>query len=182
MNIQIKNIKVYEALSEETACATTDVFVDGKKIAYSKNVGHGGSTDYRVYKTEDRPILEAAEEFAKTLPSTIHKGAFGDLEIKSTLESIIEQAVYDFEQAKFTKAKERNARKFQLAMAKDMETAILIGKPNGNSYRIFPFKSKNKLRFVSITSLQTLIDHAKSHIKDGEVILNTNLADLQVTL
>jgi hypothetical protein len=27
-----------------------------------------------------------------------------------------------------------------------------------------------------------LVDSAKSHIKDGEVILNTNLTDLQVTL
>jgi hypothetical protein len=171
MNIQIKNIKVYNALSEETTCFTADVFVNGKKIAYAKNDGRGGSTYYNHYNREDRPALEAAEEFAKTLPSTTYNGSFGELVIESTLETIIDDAIDAFEKNKDKKK-----------MEKEMEASILIGKPNGFSYRVFGFKGKIKLKSVSPESLQKLIDYAKSNMREGEVILNTNLKDLQVTL
>lgn len=171
MNIQIKNIKTYNALSEETTCFTADVFVGGKKIAYAKNDGHGGCTYYNVYKREDRPTLEAAEEFVKTLPSTTYNGSFGELVIESTLETIIDNAITAFEK------KKENKR-----MEKDMETSILIGVPNGFSYRAFGFQYKLKLKSVSPESLQKLINHAKSKMREGEIILNTNLSDLQVTL
>jgi hypothetical protein len=160
MNIQIKNIKIYEALSEETTCFTADVFVNGKKIAYAKNNGHGDSTYYNTYNPKHRPILEAAEEFAKTLPSTFYR----NLEIKSTLENLIDDAISNKEQLK------------------EMEYGILVGKPDSPVWEVFAFTGNPKLKKLSPEMLQKLVDSAKSHIKDGEVILNTNLTDLQVTL
>ena len=50
MKLQLKKIKIYDELSEETICFTAELYADGKKVATVKNDGRGGSTD--VYFTE----------------------------------------------------------------------------------------------------------------------------------
>lgn len=50
MKLQLKRIKIYDELSEETICFTAELYADGKKVATVKNDGRGGSTD--VYFTE----------------------------------------------------------------------------------------------------------------------------------
>lgn len=50
MKLQLKKIKVYDELSEETICFTAELYADGKKVATVRNGGCGGSTD--VYFTE----------------------------------------------------------------------------------------------------------------------------------
>ena len=39
MNIELKNIKIAEHLSEETTAFTADIFVNGKKVGYARNDG-----------------------------------------------------------------------------------------------------------------------------------------------
>ncbi len=50
MKLQLKKIKIYDELSEETICFTAELYADGKKVATVENDGRGGSTD--VYFTE----------------------------------------------------------------------------------------------------------------------------------
>ena len=50
MKLQLKKIKIYDELSEETICFTAELYADGKKVATVKNDGRGGSTD--VYFAE----------------------------------------------------------------------------------------------------------------------------------
>ena len=41
MKIQLKSLKVFEEMSEETTAFVADVFVNNKKVAYAKNDGIG---------------------------------------------------------------------------------------------------------------------------------------------
>ena len=50
MKLQLKGVKVYDELSEETICFTAELHVDGKKLATVRNDGCGGCTN--VYFTE----------------------------------------------------------------------------------------------------------------------------------
>ena len=50
MKLQLKKVKVYDELSEETICFTAELYADGKKVATVKNDGRGGCTD--VYFTD----------------------------------------------------------------------------------------------------------------------------------
>jgi hypothetical protein len=68
MKLQLKKIKLYNELSEETICFTAELYADGKKVATVKNDGRGGSTD--VYFTEGWRSESAQQviQFAKENP------------------------------------------------------------------------------------------------------------------
>ncbi|PYF74634.1 hypothetical protein [Pedobacter nutrimenti] len=44
MKIELKNIKYFDALSEETTLFNANLYIDGKKAGIVKNDGRGGST------------------------------------------------------------------------------------------------------------------------------------------
>lgn len=60
MKIEIKSLKVYEGLSEETTAYTAVVYVDGKKAFHARNDGHGGP-DFFYRVGTDGPSLEAVD-------------------------------------------------------------------------------------------------------------------------
>lgn len=169
MNIEIKNVKINKAFSEETICFIADVFVNGVKTAYAKNDGRGGNTFYNAYEGK-RDLLAKAEEYAKTLPSK----KYGTLEIKSDLETIIDEAI-DY------KFNEGEKAKFKKKLDKDMDKNICFGVPNGNSYRMIGYK--HPLKAIVLTtqgrdSVTKLIARVKTELKPSEEILNTNLKEL----
>lgn len=45
MELQLKRVKIYEELSDETICFAAELYSDGKKVAVARNDGRGGSTD-----------------------------------------------------------------------------------------------------------------------------------------
>jgi hypothetical protein len=63
MNIELRNVKYAAFASEETACFSAAVFIDGKRVGEVSNDGHGGCHRYSSFELEDR--LDA---HAKTLP------------------------------------------------------------------------------------------------------------------
>lgn len=176
MKIDIKNIKVNLAFSEETTCFTADIFVNGIKTAYARNDGHGGCTSYASYhKPNDDENLRQAEAFAKTLPSHFYEMGGKKLEIKSDLENIINFKVDDVINAKET-------AKFNKQIAKSMQSNIVIGIPNSGKVRIVGY-GKHKLSDIVKTqlgynSVSKLITSVVGELKEGEVILNTNLKEL----
>lgn len=166
--IEIKNIKINKAFSEETICFTADIYVNGVKTGYAKNDGHGGCTHYNHYENK-LELLEQAEAYAKTLPSKTH----GTLTIESDLEGLIDEAIDNH-----LNAKERAS--FNKKMVKCMETNICIGVPNSGTYKTFGY-GKTPLKMVcrlDKPQVQKLIDRLRSELKNGEVILNTNLEEL----
>jgi hypothetical protein len=168
MKIELKNVKVNEAFSEETTCFIADVFINGKKVAHAKNDGRGGCTDYYPYEGQ-RELLKQAELFCKGLPK--REFTFGDKthEFDQTLESVIDDLV-------FAKEKEKEDKKIE----KLCENHIVFGKPNGYSYSVLSFKGKPKFADVKKTiqgqkALERLIDRVKGELKEGEEIFNKNL-------
>lgn len=49
-SITLKSIKVHNDMSEETACFSATVYVNGKKVGTAKNDGRGGCNDYWIDK------------------------------------------------------------------------------------------------------------------------------------
>lgn len=167
MKLELKNVKINEAFSEETLMFMADLFVDGKKVAYAKNDGHGGCTYYNAYEGQHE-VLKRAEEYALTLPSTFHEFGGETHEFKSNLENWIDNTVNKI-------ADEKNKAKFLKKMQKDMETKIVFGVPDSGSYRMLGFKSKAKLTELSQGSINSLVLAVKAQMKPNEVIFNKNI-------
>ena len=167
MKLELKNVKINEAFSEETLMFKADLFVDGKKVGYASNDGRGGCTSYNAYENQ-REALGKAEAYALTLPSTITEFGGKDYEFKSSLESWIDDAVnkiYD------DKANAKAEKKMQ----KLMETQVVWGVPNGNTYRHMGFKHSIKLDVLSPASVKSLVDAVKSRMLPNEEIFNKNI-------
>lgn len=163
MRLELKNVKFYESMSEETNCFQADLFINGKKIASVKNQGQGGPTDYHVLDFKNQQILRDAEQFCLSLPKEKIDGMMGDFEFQPTLESRID----DLFEA-WLKVKEE--KKF----LKQMEKGIMYGSPN-----------RYQMTYWNNTTLTAVMQNpsgklrVKQILKDligkGETILNTNI-------
>ena len=165
MKIELKSIKFSEAMSEETNAFTANLYINGKNVGYCKNQGHGGCTDYNANEPEDWKTIKEAEAYCKALP----KVKYSNMEFDQSLESVIDQLLEDWLKAKEVKKMERK-----------MQTCILVGVPNGNSYGVYNFKQP--LSNVNLVLLQDSIKRIKNNLETGEVILNTNLEALGATI
>lgn len=168
MKIELKNLKVNSAFSEETTCFKADVFINGKKVAFASNDGRGGCTDYYHYNGQ-REILKQAEEYCKALPKKQFEIGGRMHEFNQSLESIIDDLVFEKEKAKEQKK-----------IDKLCETNIVFGKPNGYSYRYIGFNGRPKIddvkkSIVGQKSLEKLINRVKGELREGEIIFNKNL-------
>lgn len=167
MKLELKNVKINETFSEETLMFMADLFVDGKKVGYANNDGRGGCTSYNAYENQ-REALAKAEAYALTLPSTITEFGGKDYEFKSSLESWIDDAVNKIYDAK---AQAKAEKKMQLIM----QTQVVWGIPNGNTYKHLGFKGGIKLDVLSQASVKSLVDAVKSRMLPNEEIFNKNI-------
>ena len=162
MKFELKNIKFYESMSEETNCFQADLFINGKKIAYVKNTGQGGCTDYGVHDFKLQNVLRVAELYCLSLPKEKIEGMMSDFEFQPTLESKIDDL---FEQW----LKSKGDKKF----VKDMEKGLMYG--NKYSYTIITWN----LPFKTMLSMQQGREIIRNKIiqlrVDKETILNTNI-------
>jgi hypothetical protein len=164
MKIELKKLKISLALSEETTAFTADISVNGKVVGYAKNCGYGGSTDVMPYKKEDRPILEEAEAYCKTLPPVQN--------INMDLEFFIDLLVEEDMQKKENK-------KFNKKLIKLQETKLLFGAPNSGKVETLGFKNMTIAQIVATPQgrmqLAGIIHRELKDAKEGETILNTNI-------
>ena len=168
MKIELKNVKVNQAFSEETTCFIADVFVNGKKVAHAKNDGRGGCTDYYHYEGQ-RELLNQAEKFCKSLPKKVIDFGGSTHEFDQSLESVIDDLLFE-------KEKQKEDKKIE----KLCETHIVFGKPNGYSYRMIGFNGKQKIAnvkksIVGQKALERLINRVKGELNEVEIIFNNNL-------
>jgi hypothetical protein len=159
MNVELKSLRIYDRMSEETIAFTADVYVNGKKVAYAKNDGQGGSTYYHPYPNADRTLLGAAEGYCKGLPE---KDGF-----PQDLESVIDEWVYRVHN-------EKAKAKFQKQLEKNMVKGLCVG--TKDAYQIISWKG------VTIPQLMARVDGReaiKAKIKElqaeGKNVLNTNI-------
>jgi hypothetical protein len=167
MKLELKNVKINEAFSEETLMFKADLFVNGKKVAYAENDGRGGCTYYNVYSVELRPILKEAEDYCKTLPSKFVTYGEKTIEIKSDLEHWIDTIVYEI-------SNKKEAEKFKKKLAKDMLKGICYG--NDNGYKILSWKGYTLEQLLNRNEGRVHIRKQLQELENrGETILNTNL-------
>jgi hypothetical protein len=117
--IEVKGIKHFPSLSEETNCFSATIYVNGKKCAIAENRGNGGCTDY--YPLEGcKDILRGAEDFCKGLPPIVY--SFGTID--NSLECFIDDEVENWIQAQENK-------KLQKKFARMSKDSVIIGNDNG---------------------------------------------------
>ena len=174
MQIELKNIKVAEHMSEETIAFTANLYVNNKKIAFVKNEGRGSCTDYQLYEQGDRPLLRQAEEYCKNLPPIVFPSAIPEgksFELPMDLENFIDDLLDKHLQKK-------GLEKFHKKMAKHQEDSILFGIPD-KQYNGLKFKKPIAEILQSEKGTQIIKDaiHKKilPKLKEGQSILNTNL-------
>ncbi|HSX21535.1 MAG TPA: hypothetical protein VLE97_02020 [Gaiellaceae bacterium] len=73
MKIELKRFTTNARLSQETTAFAADVWVDGKKVGYAENDGHGGNTMVHL----DPSVRAAVEAHGKTLVPTEYKFVSG---------------------------------------------------------------------------------------------------------
>lgn len=61
---ELKAVKIYNSMSEETTCFEANLYLDGVKLGSVKNRGTGGETELHL----SRENLKKFNEYAKTLP------------------------------------------------------------------------------------------------------------------
>jgi hypothetical protein len=161
MKLELKSVKFYESMSEETNCFQADLFVNGKKVAYVKNDGQGGSTDYNAYPNM-REQLKEAEAYALAQPEI--KDDNSDFSFKSDLEAIIDFVLFE----NWIKIKEEKKRE------KNYEKGIVYG--NKNCYKLISWKGTTLKAFmqseVGLARVKKIVEDLKAK---GETVMNTNL-------
>jgi len=176
MSIELRNLQIFDRMSEETTAFAADLYIDGVKRGYCKNDGHGGCTFYHAYSHEkDYPFITAAEAYAKSLPDVVYPKTeyMHSFSVKSNLELIIDTLV---EEA----AQEKENKKFRKAAEKKMLTAILFGKiaENITDYRYIQYKRPlaDILKTpAGIDAIKKQIAFIKGKLEPGQGILNTNI-------
>jgi hypothetical protein len=153
MKLELRNLKINQAFSEETTCFTATLYVDGIRTAECRNEGHGGSTDFRPFEGKDK-VLVQAEAYCLTLPPV----KYSTIELNSDLEFVIDQLVE-------AELKRRDIAKMQ----KRMITKLVMQKGNEISMAGW---GKTK---IADLPLEVLLRAIEKYTAKGYTILNTNL-------
>lgn len=175
--VVLKCVKFHQG--HEWQGVNADIWIDGVKCLHALDDGNGGClniTNY-VYGSKDpekiKSLIKNLNEYVDSLPlkpcefngNCIKDDKGKDKLFKTSLEDYINELLIEYEQQKELKKQK-----------KLMQTAILFGVPNGNSYSYINFK--RPLSEISQPILQNEFNKVvKKHCKDGVVILNTNLND-----
>ena len=162
MKLELKNIKFYESMSEETNCFQADLFINGKKIAYVKNSGQGGCTDYNVHDFKLQSVLREAEAYCNSMP--IKRSEEFDFEYQPTLEHEIDDL---FEAWLKVKADKK--------MEKQMEKGILYGKDIRFSYHIISWNVPIKAMLMTDKGKEVLRNKILAIKQGGDKVFNTNI-------
>jgi hypothetical protein len=164
MKIELKNIEVYDRMSEETIAFVADLYINDFKAGHAKNDGRGGPTFCQGYNAEGYDLIRKAEAYCKTLPPqvfpAIEQGG-QPFNIPMTLDDYVDDLVSKFQ------------------FERDMKLGILVGKAY-NQYYVMEFnhpvdmilKDRSGIEFIK----QTVSD-VTSRLEEGQRILNTNLPD-----
>jgi len=153
MDIKLKNIKVNLTFSEETTMFLAHLWINGKKVGYAENQGHGGNTNYSQWDMKDRGLIIECEEYCKNLP----KVKYGEHEFDNSLESVIDELLE------------------QHLKEKDMKKGLLLKDGEGGS-QLLSWKGANLKKMLSTPQgTKQVRDQIVKLRGEGRVILNTNL-------
>ena len=105
--VEVKELKLYESMSQETSCFEAVIYVDDVALIHAQNDGHGGSNSYYwVYPDQSvgspYNYVEKIDSFlsSKFQPLVLHKGTENEFVLPYDLEQFIETNISLQEQKK----------------------------------------------------------------------------------
>lgn len=169
MKIELKKLKVYERMSEETNAFVADVHINGTKVGTAKNDGCGGETHLDFIYREDysnNQLVKDAIEYIKNLPPEVSDLGGRPFEIKMDFPLYVDLIVEEYIKQKEYKKRE-----------KYYTIGIVFGNPYGHSYRYVSYKGRPTLESIKnkvggLQFLQKEVDRLKPQMKEGEKFLN----------
>lgn len=100
MKVELKNIKICNAMSEETTAFTATIYVDGKRAGEARNDGRGGSTDYHF---SDQVVRQRFETWAASLPPEVVDGITLPMNADFYLSNLVHEYAVKKEEAAFAR-------------------------------------------------------------------------------
>jgi hypothetical protein len=161
MKIELKAIKHYPSMSEETESFQGKLYINGKYCADVKNDGRGGCTDIRGVDKESNQVLAETEQYLAEQPKK--KIEVINLEYVRTVESEVDDLFEAWLKGKADK-------KF----AKEMDKGILYG--TKHSYQMIYWPSATLTAMLKNPVGQARVKKILAELTEkGETIMNTNI-------
>lgn len=170
MKIELKKLKIYPLMTEETTAFSANIHVDGVFAGYAKNDGGGGCTDIipiysdsKIVTEKSKRLLEAAEAYCKANPISVVGYTFK----LDSLEDIVDNLVADEEEKKKLAKLEKRGLVYRL-------------KGTTGDYRILSWTGTTLAKMLARPDGKEIVKKAIAKIKqlheDNEII-NTNLPE-----
>ena len=174
MKIELKKIKHSPSLSEETEAFTAELYIEEKRAGIASSRGQGGNTDYTAYDDAGRELIKMAEAYCKTLPDKKFRGEdMEDLTYPMDLEQFIDDLLYGY-------LEEKDLRLFNRKLERATEKGIMYGVPD-DSFSGITFKTTLQDILAHPAQRQSLIGTINKkvlpHLRDGNILLNTNIPE-----
>lgn len=94
--IELRKVKISEWASRETTCFEAEVWVNGKKLGWVGNDGHGGMHD------ADMEVVKVLSEYAATLPE--RPWGFTEGTFKPNFETVVDDLLDEHNRQKDVKS------------------------------------------------------------------------------
>lgn len=168
MKIELKNIKHFHALTDETNAFAAKLYVNDVLVAECSDTGKGGCIDIHVVKGRES-LLNEAKEYTKSLPSL--KTEF-DFDLEMDLELFISQLV----------SADIVEREYKKSVKKLEPNNIVFGKNQKElAYTWFTSRGNKKVPIASMLSTpqtrKLLSERIAKLVKEGNQIFNTNIPE-----
>jgi hypothetical protein len=161
MKFQLKAIKFYESMSEETNCFQGKLYINGKYVADVKNTGQGGNTDVYPVDKLTGSIIAEAEKYLSMQPKK--KSDMYDFEYIRSVESEVDDLFADW-------LEDKEKKKFE----KQMDKGIMYG--TKYNYQMIYWKTTTLVAMLKNPVGQARVKRIIQDLKaKGENILNTNI-------
>jgi hypothetical protein len=156
MKLELKAIKFYEKLSEETNAFSANLYVNGKKAAECSNRGHGGENEVNAFDVE---LVRQAENHCESLPPIKTENFTLDMDLVMWIGEEVSNFIVQKELKKnFNKGlcitKDKKSNKYSIISWKGFTLSKVLKQPNG----------------INLVRKQIL-----KYKSEGYTILNTNL-------
>jgi hypothetical protein len=168
--LTIKNVKT--GIGHDLAGMYCDFYLDGKKIGYYNNDGHGGMPDIRISDKAYVDMLEAL--FTETNMRQFIADDYNNSN-NSGLTKIWEVRDFDFDNVIEFIAERME---FVKGVLKQEKKGIVYGKPNSGTYSSITWKGltvEDVIKRMGDEAFQKKIDEIKGRLEAGHFIFNTNL-------
>lgn len=90
--VELKNVKFFPTMSEETPCFQASVYIDGERIGEASNRGYGGMTDVHP-NTAEQVVAKIAIAQGLAGADELIDNLFSEWEIKTELTKLLKKRV-----------------------------------------------------------------------------------------